>query len=109
VSYAREKLEQSVYKLAIGEGEIRERIRSILKYISPLTESDFPEPLREDWISIMSRLTEKTSKVQGTKYDEGNFEATLYGMRKTKASQIAKDLVSLNDNLNSYISDGLWR
>ncbi len=41
----------------------------------------------------------------GTKYDEGQFAATLFRMHKKTASKIAVDIVNLHDRLEGYILD----
>jgi hypothetical protein len=109
MSYAREKLATAIYKLTVGEEDIKGRLEAITSEMAAVSEGDFPEPLRPLWASIIERLTSKTSAVQGTKYDEGAIAATLHRMQRRTASQIAKDIVELEDRLQAALADGLWR
>jgi len=108
MSYANEKLSLAIYELTVGEGDIKERLESIIKYLTPLTETDFPENLRVKWSFIMDKLTAKESSVKGTVYDEGNFSASLFRMHKSTAAKIAKELVELNEGLEAAEQDGIW-
>ena len=108
MTYALEKLGLAIYDLTVGEEDIKQRLSGVTKYLAVLSENDFPESLRGDWNSIISRLTKKESLVKGTKYDEGNFEATLFGMHKSTASKIAVEIVNIHEQLVGHIEDGLW-
>ena len=109
MSYALEKLGLAIYELTVGEDDIKVRLEGVIKYLAPLSDSDFPIELRELWSSIHVRLTFRESNVAGTKYDEGRYEASLYGMRKKKAAEVVKDIVEIYDMLKAYIDDGRWQ
>ena len=107
MDYALEKLRLAIFDLTIGEGNIKERLLTATKNLTELSENDFPEPLRQDWNSIFTRLTKKESPENVRKYGEGNFEATICGMRKSTASKIAIDIVIIDQQLYNYIKEGL--
>jgi len=106
MSYALEKLGLAVYELTIGEGNIKSRLRSAIRYLSAVYEKDFPEELRKDWRSIKKRLTKRESKYKNTQFDEGRFEATIFPMHKKTGSKIAADIVDLHSRLDGFIKDG---
>lgn len=108
MTYALEKLGLAIYDLTVGKEDIKQRLLGITKYLAALSETDFPESLREDWNSIYSRLTKKESLAKGSKYDEGSFEATSYRMQKNTASKIAAEIVSIHERLANHIEGGLW-
>lgn len=98
----------AIYELTVGEGDIKERLESITKYLAPLTENDFPENLREKWLFIIGKLTAKESNVKGTAYDEGSFSAAIFRMHKSTAVKIVKEIVELNEGLEAAQQDGIW-
>lgn len=105
MNYAREKLGQAIYELTVGEGDIKSRLRKAFRCMIALSEKDFPQKLRKDWQSIKNRLTKRESRYKGTQFDEGSFEATIFGMHKKTAVKIAADLVELNDRLEDAVDD----
>jgi hypothetical protein len=108
MSYANEKLGIAIYELTVGEGDIKERLESITKYLAPLAEKDFPEHLRGKWRFIMGKLTAKESNVKGTTYDEGSFSASMFRMHKSTTAKIVKELLELNEGLEAAEQDGIW-
>lgn len=108
MSYATEKLGTAIYKLATGELDIKGRLASITSELATIHEQDFPPDLQPQWQSILKRMTNKESKIAGTKYDEGSFAASLYRMRRSTAVRIAVDIIELEDRLQSAIADGHW-
>ena len=105
-SYALEKLGLAIYEMTVGEGDIRSRLRTTFRQMCAISEKDFPEELMKDWVSIINRLTKRVSDLKDTPYDEGNFEATLFRMRRKTASKIAADIVDLHSRLEGIIKDG---
>lgn len=55
----REKFAGALRRLAIGEGDVRERLRGAYWYLHQLTEHDIPPDLREDWQQIIQELTRR--------------------------------------------------
>ena len=56
-SRAREKFMQAVHKLAVGEGDVRDRLRKVFRVLNRLNEADLPPELVDDWHWIMKQLT----------------------------------------------------
>ena len=56
-SRAHEKFLDAEYKLAVGEGDVRSRLRSAFIVLNRLHEDDLPPELLEDWKWIMHQLT----------------------------------------------------
>ncbi|ETR66923.1 MAG: hypothetical protein OMM_12175, partial [Candidatus Magnetoglobus multicellularis str. Araruama] len=57
ISYLREKLSLAKYELAIGAGDVRERLYDAFLAMHTLREADFPEQYRKDWRWIKKQLT----------------------------------------------------
>ena len=101
MSYALEKLGLAIGEMAVGEGDVKSRLRVAYKHMSAISEQDFPEHLQKDWRSIMDRLTGREPEC-----DEGRFKATMHRMHKKSASRIAADVVDLHSRLEGFIEDG---
>jgi hypothetical protein len=56
-SRVREKLTNSLYRLATWEGDVRERLRGAHWVLRQLSADELPPELRDSWQSIMNRLT----------------------------------------------------
>jgi hypothetical protein len=56
-SRVREKLSKALYRLATREGDVRQRLRAAHWVLNQLRVNELPPELREDWQSIMHRLT----------------------------------------------------
>lgn len=54
---AKEKLTDAVYRLAVGEGDVRSRLRRAYLPLRRLSAQDLPEKLQEEWRSILRELT----------------------------------------------------
>ena len=106
MSYALEKLSLAIDDLAIGEGDIKSRLRSVFPLLSAVSVGEFPDDLKSEWESIIHRLTKKNSINKGTEYDEGDFEATIFRMHKSTAVKIAKDILEIQSRLEDYVADG---
>jgi hypothetical protein len=47
--YALEKLSHAVSYLAVGPGDLRERLKTAYMEFHPVSEDDFPPHLQADW------------------------------------------------------------
>lgn len=56
-SRVREKLTNSLYRLATWEGDVRDRLRGAHWVLRQLSTEELPPELRDSWQSIMHRLT----------------------------------------------------
>ncbi len=104
-SYAREKLANAVYAMAIGTGPIKDRLHDAFLEIVPVSERDLPECLRPDYRWIRHELTKNPAKQRAliggkvVKGFEGRIGATLRTMRLKKAQEIARRICRLADQL----------
>jgi hypothetical protein len=88
--YAWEKFGDAVHHLTIDEAEIKSRLFSAFVSISLLSPRDLPDELRGQFEELIGLLTAKDPKK-----DEGRIGATLHGMRKQKASEIAERFMNI--------------
>lgn len=98
--YARDKLSMAVYALATGYGTLRSRLFDAYLEFHVLTSDDFPSSLRPDFEWIKRGLTKRQPHS-----DEGKVRATLRGMRKAKAMEIAVRISNLCDSLIAYVEN----
>ena len=90
MDYAIEKFEDIVYVLAIGEGDVRSRLKSAISDLMVLDESHFPSELKKEWNYIYKSLS-KSGVV--TAYNgeirTGSYENSLNKMRNSTGAKIA--------------------
>ena len=53
----REKFGEAVYKLAVGEGDVRDRLRRAYKALRALRAAEIPPSSQDDWQWVMKQLT----------------------------------------------------
>jgi hypothetical protein len=53
--YAREKFRQAIYKLAVGEGDVRKRLGSAFRVIRILDQHDVPKDMFKDALRTSAR------------------------------------------------------
>jgi hypothetical protein len=106
MSYALEKFNLAIYDLTVGEDDVKWRLQRAFRHLNAVSERDFPEELKDDWQSIINRLTKRESDWKGTQFDEGSFKATMFRMHKKTAAKIVVDIVELQDRLDGYVKDG---
>lgn len=94
-SRVREKLGAAVYRLAVGEGDVRARLKSAHWVLRQLRAEELPPELREGWESIMRRLTRHGPELH---YGEVFQDAVTHTMSRIKNSTgrvIATDIYTL--------------
>ncbi|WP_176058126.1 hypothetical protein [Paraburkholderia sp. BCC1876] len=101
-SRVREKLTNALHRLATREGDVRERLRAAHWALAQLTAQELPPELREDWQSIIHRLTRK-----GPEHDAAGdvlnsaLEHTMQSIRNSTGRAIANDIYRLYMNFVS--------
>ena len=87
----REKFRAAIYRLAVGEGDVRDRLRGAYRYLQILSERDVPPHLREEWASILTSLTRFGPEVDldGTVYKKA-IDHTLSRIRNSTGRTIAE-------------------
>jgi hypothetical protein len=84
----------SVRQLAIGKGDVRERLAHLSVTLLPLQMEDFPTELQVEYERISNRLTKHPSR---HKY-ETLVEASCKRMQRRTGQAIAESIVSLYEN-----------
>jgi len=59
----REKFHAALYRLVVGEDDVRDRLRGAYRYLRMLSEDEVPPRLREEWASILQALTRQGPEV----------------------------------------------
>jgi hypothetical protein len=100
--FAIEKLYLAVSTL-VGTGSVRERLaEAYLQHLSPVSRSDFPEELREEYREIVTALSWVPVEYEG----KGKLRSTIHAMSEEEAVLLAQRLVSLFYDLAEYYLDG---
>ncbi len=84
-------------KLAIGKGDVRERLRSAFKLLRMLREEEVPEEMKSDFSWIMRQLTRHGPEVgpDGTVYKTA-VDHTMSRIRNVTGRKIAQRIYKLN-------------
>jgi uncharacterized protein YjbJ (UPF0337 family) len=102
--YALEKLSTAVHSLAVGKGDVRNRLRGAFMSFHPVQESDFPEHLKAKWRWIKGELTKFGPIVDDDgKVVDGSVDHTLSRIKNSTGRRIAEAIVSLQSELDSYL------
>lgn len=100
--YTREKIGNAMRILAIGRGDVRQRLIAAYYSFHTLTIDDFPEELKKDWEWIDRQLTK-----HGPLYDYkgeiwvGSVENTMGKIRNATGSNIAGKIFDIGWALHS--------
>jgi hypothetical protein len=86
----KEKFRSAIYRLAVGEGDVRDRLRGAYKDLRILSERDVPPRLREELKSVLSDLTKRgpDRDPDGTVYRK-SIDHTLSRIRNSTGHKIA--------------------
>jgi hypothetical protein len=98
-SRVREKLSKALHRLATREGDVRQRLRAAHWVLAQLRASELPPELREDWQSIMNRLTRLGPELgpNGDVWADA-LEHTMSSIRNSTGRIIANDIHRLYMN-----------
>lgn len=96
-SRCREKLMVAEHKLAVGEGDVRERLRSAFKVLNTLQDDELPLGMRADWSWVMKQLVRFGPKIgrDGTIYKTA-VDHTMSRIRNSTGKKIAERIYKLN-------------
>ncbi|MDE0504491.1 MAG: hypothetical protein OXI86_10455 [Candidatus Poribacteria bacterium] len=103
--YALGNLEQAVYSLTVGEGNVRQRLLNAHSILIAVFEDDFPEHLVEDWKWVQEQWT-RFGPVMTPNGEVflGSVENTLRRIRNRTGARIAVRLVTLRNDLRAYLA-----
>ena len=84
-------------RLAIGEGDVRERLRSAFKPLRMLREEEVPIEMRSDFLWVIRQLTRHGPEVgpDGTMYKTA-VNHTMSRIRNITGRKIAERIYKLN-------------
>ena len=96
----REKFHAAIYRLAVGEGDVRDRLRGAYRHLRMLSENDVPPHLRKEWASILKSLTRLGPEIDsdGTVYRK-SIDHTLSRIRNSTGRKIAERIWGLTREL----------
>ena len=102
VAYRRckEKIYAAVYKLAVAEGDVRERLSGAYWYLRQLSPEEIPDNLREEFVDIVQSLTRRGPELgpNGAIYNPAHVH-TLSRMKNSTGRKIAERIVRLSREL----------
>jgi len=95
-SRCREKLSDVERRLAVGKGDVRERLRSAYKKLRMLREEECPPEMRRDFRWVMQQLTRYGPErdPDGTPFRSG-IDHTMSRIRNSTGSRIAERIYKL--------------
>ena len=90
-SRAREKLSDAEYKLATGEGDVRQRLRRAFTVLNRLRSEDLPPELRAEWRAVIAEMTRlgPEKDIDGTVWRSA-INHTMSRIRNRTGSKIAQ-------------------
>lgn len=95
IPYAKQKFEHAIRSMAIGKGDVRERLRYAFLSIHMIKPNELPEPLESELRWIYHELTKRPPRWKG----EGTITATTAVMRRSKGAEIAERILAIYDAL----------
>lgn len=96
VEYAMGKFREAVRDMAVGAGDVRERLRAAWLTIYMVEADDLPVPLRQHLTWVQGQLT----KCEARHRFEGAVDATVNKMRRSTGVKIAERILALADALD---------
>src|SRR5690606_41936515 len=89
----RGKYSAALYALAVGEGDVRQRLRGAYRQLRMLREDEVPESHRKEWARILSLLV-KRGPVRGPSGEvyKDALNHTIDRMRNTSGRKIAEQI-----------------
>ena len=96
----KEKFHSAIYHLAVGKGDVRDRLRDAYKELRVLSGRDVPLHLRKELESVRSALTKYGPEVDsdGTFYRK-SVDHTLSKIRNSTGQKIAMRIWALAQEL----------
>lgn len=86
----KEKFRRALYYLAVGEGDVRARLRGAYNQIRILREDEVPSSIRQEWLSIIQALTDRGPLIQSEVVLKSDLDHTLDQMKNKTARKIAE-------------------
>jgi hypothetical protein len=100
-SYAYEKFTSAVQSLAIGSGDVRERLRHAYLHIRILNENHLPEQLYKDYQWVLKQLKRYDPAIgPDGKVLRSSVDETLRRIHKSTGTKIAEHIFHIYVQLN---------
>ncbi len=96
-AYGLAELTQAVSALAVGEGDVRSRLRGAFYYLAQVREDRLREDVRGDFEWVVRKLTEKDPPGDWW----GRVDWNLRCMRNSTGAKIARRIVSIEARLRT--------
>lgn len=99
-SRGKEKLRAAIYRLAVAEGNVRERLKGAHWYLRQLSPEDMPPKFRAEFLDILHELTWRGAERGPEGYVwRSALDHTLARMRNGTARRIAERVVALSHDI----------
>lgn len=95
IDYALSNLDQAVQAMAVGPGDVRQRLTSAFWTFHVVRPEDLPPPLDEHMQWVYDQLTHRPARYRG----EGTVAATTAQMRRSTGVKIAERILAISDAL----------
>lgn len=95
-SYAEQKLRETIYSLAIGPGDIRQRLAQAYQGFPRLEKEHFPKELLSDWEWVLKELKKfgPLLREDGSVF-RGSVEHTCSRIKNKTGVKIAKKILEM--------------
>jgi hypothetical protein len=96
----KEKLRGAIYRLAVAEGDVRDRLKGAHWYLRQLSPEELPPEYREEFADILSELIWRGAE-RGPDGDvwRSALDHTLTRMRNGSGRRIAERLIALSHSI----------
>lgn len=84
------KFRNALYYLAVGEGDVRARLRRAYFQINSLREDEVPQDIRQEWVEIVRDLTARGALIESGIALKSDLDNTLDRMKNRTARKIAE-------------------
>ena len=96
LDYVSQALEKAIYALKAGPGQIRKGMIAAHKEWHPITVDKLPAELKDDWQSIIDRLTVVKDD------EQGHVPATIDSLSDDDLNELAMDIMDFADRVNRF-------
>lgn len=102
--YALEKFYMAMYSLAVGPGDVRSRLVAANQSFFVLTEEDFPEHLKVEWLWIDHQLTRFGPLYHEGRIYRGAAEETMKRIKRATGVKIVKRIMHVCHELERHVN-----
>jgi len=92
----KEKLRRALYHLAVGEGDVRQRLVAAYNHIRVLREDEIPPDMLKEWKSILNDMTRRGPLLESGVLLKDAVSHTLSRMQNRTARRIAERIYRIS-------------